>query len=226
MKIIKYMLLSLLPLSLACSESGNSSVPEFPIDPDGTVIYTVQPGGGTVHADLFDNAIKVDDTLSMSGDNMRFASKGASMGVGYVRDIPREGWRRGSGRMRAGEAYVAAEISNDGTTFAALYVDAIDTLGRVRLKVLSPIYGRLDTFAVIPRRIVVDAEACDTTVYIVHPATYTAALSNGTWAKLTPNVSFMHLHFDENNTGKERCDTLHLSNELFPTLRIPILQGR
>lgn len=226
-RLFRRILLSLLPLSLACSsDSGNSSVPQLPVDPAGTQTYKVIPGESSIKIDIFDTVIFADDTLGLYGDNLRFVSVGQCKGVGYIIEIPRVGWQKRCNSLREGEGYVACNITEEGSTFASLYVQSVDSLGVATVKSLVPLYGRFDRFAVNPKEFQLTAEAGDTTAFIIHPTTYTATLASGSWAHLQPSVAFVSLSYDENTTGEERYDTLRLYNGYFETHEIPICQSK
>lgn len=220
-------LILLLPLSVACSsDSGNVSVPELPTDPAGTQTHRLHPGAQAMRIDIFDADIMADDSLRLCGEGVRFASVGACRGVGYIIEIPRTGWQRKSEPLREGCGYVACNIGAEGSTFAALYVDSISALGVATVKTLAPQFGRFDRFAVNPKEFYLTAAEGDTTLFIIHPTTYEARLTNGAWARLVPNVAFVKLYYDENNTRRPRTDTLILSNGYFQNLVIPIIQGK
>lgn len=226
-KLFKKLLITLLPLVCACSsDSGNSSVPQLPVDPLGTQTFKVVPGGSSIKIDIFDTTIFADDTLGLYGENLRFVSVGQCKGVGYIIEIPRVGWQRICNSLRAGEGYIACNITDEGSTFASLYVDAIDSLGVATVKSLVPLFGRFDRFAVNPKEFTLTAEAGDTTAFIIHPTTYTATLASGEWARLQPSVAYVSLSYDENTTGVERYDTLQLYNGYFKTHEIPICQSK
>lgn len=226
-KLFKKLLITLLPLVYACSsDSGNSSVPELPIDPEGTQTYRVVPGESTIMIDIFETTIFANDTLGLYGDNMRFASVGKCQGVGYIIEIPRVGWQQSSASLREGEGFVACNITDDGSTFASLYVESVDSLGIATVKSLVPLYGRFDRFAVNPKEFFLTAEAGDTAAFIIHPTTYTASLASGSWARLQPSVAYVSLLYDKNTTGEERYDTLRLYNGYFKTHEIPICQSK
>lgn len=217
----------LLPLSVACSsDSGNVSVPELPADPEGTQTHFLHPKGEALHIDIFDADIMVDDSLVLGGEDVRFASVGACRGVGYIIEIPRTGWQRKSEPLHAGCGYVACNIGVEGSTFAALYVDSISASGVATVKTLAPQFGRFDRFAVNPKEFYLTAAEGDTTLFIIHPTTYEASLTDGRWARIVPNVAFVKLYYDENNTRRPRTDTLILSNGYFQNLRIPIIQEK
>ncbi len=220
-------LIFLLPLSVACSsDSGNISVPEFPADPEGTQTHFLTPGVSTMRIDVFDADIFVDDTLALVGENMRFAQVGECKGVGYIIEIPRTGWQPRSVALRPGSGYVACNITEAGSTFAALYVDSVDVSGVATVKTLVPLFGRFDRFAINPKEFHLTAAEGDTTAFIIHPTTYEATLCSGSWVRLTPNVAYIRLAYDKNDTGCNRTDTLILSNGYFESHKIPIIQEK
>ena len=226
-KLLSKLFILLLPLVCACSsDSGNSSVPQLPVDPVGTQTFKVVPGESSIKIDIFDATIFADDTLGLYGDNLRFVSLGQCKGVGYIIEIPRVGWQRNCNSLRAGEGYIACNITEEGSTFASLYVDAIDSLGVATVKSLVPLFGRFDRFAVNPKELFLTAESGDSTAFIIHPTTYTATLASGEWVRLQPNVAYVSLSYDENSTGEERYDTLRLYNGYFETHEIPIHQSK
>ncbi len=226
-KLFSKLLIFLLPLACACSsDSGNSSVPQLPVDPAGTQTFKVVPGETAINIDIFDTAIFVDDTLGLYGDSLRFASVGMCKGVGYIIEIPRVGWHKSSASLRKGEGYIACNITDKGSTFASLYVESIDSLGVATVKSLVPLYGRFDRFAVNPKEFALTAEAGDTAAFIIHPTTYTASLASGEWVRLQPNVAYVSLTYDANTTDEERYDTLRLYNGYFETHEIPICQSK
>lgn len=216
-----------MPLFVACSsDSGNSSIPEIPVDPAGTQYVSIAPSTSDIRIDVFEDAVSADDTLSLYGDNLRFASVGKCKGPGYIIEIPRTGWKQRSDALKAGEGYVACNVLDDGAIFAALYVDSLSCDGVAAVKCLVPVFGRYDRFAVNPKEFNLTAEKSDTAAFIIHPTTYTASLTSGEWAHITPNVAYVALMCDENLSGKVRYDTLILSNNYFETYRIPIIQDK
>ncbi len=226
-KLFKRLLITLLPLVCACSsDSGNSSVPQLPVDPVGTQTFKVVPGKSSIKIDIFDTTVFADDTLGLYGENLRFVSVGQCKGVGYIIEVPRVGWQRTCNALRVGEGYIACNITDEGSTFASLYVDAIDSLGVATVKSLVPLFGRFDRFAVNPKEFSLTAEGGDTAAFIIHPTTYTATLTSGEWARLQPNVAYVSLSYDENTTGVQRYDTLRLYNGYFETHEIPICQSK
>lgn len=223
-KLIKLLYL-LLPLSLSCSDSGNSSVPQLPLDPEGTVTHAAVTKNSRFNISLFDAPIYVDDTLGLYGDGMRFADLGECKGVGYIIEIPREGWAVKGKRLRERHGYVVSNVTSYGSTFAAMYVENIDSAGNIQIKTLSPIYGKHNSFAINTKYLSLPPHAGDTAVYIIHPTGYEVELANGEWLRAVPNVSFVNLTFDSIASGIERCDTLRFYNDKFGKVEIPVVQS-
>lgn len=224
-KVFVKILFAMLPLSLACTDSGNSSVPELPVDPEGTVVHFLSPGRGNILPSDFCDAVFLNDTLGLYGENLRFAAVGECDGVGYISEIAREGWKPVGNQLREGCGYIACNIMEDGSLFAALYVDKIDSAGVVKVKSLSPIYGHYNRFAINVKHLSLPPLAGDTTVYIVHPSSYRVELSSAKVFSIQPNVSFVKIIYGDVAEGVVYRDTLRFSNGRFPTVEIPIVQS-
>lgn len=209
----------------ACSDSGNNGIPVDVIDPSDAMEHNVVPGHSSFRISLFDNPVYVDDDMGLYGENIRFATYGECKGVGYVIDIPREGWSRRSERLKQGQGYMVAEITDNGCTIAALYVDNIDSNGAVTLKSLAPLYGTYGRFAVVPRQFNIGAFPVDTMLYLVHPTTYTVELKKGEWVMAVPGISTVQLKVNGNNTGVARRDVIHISNGIFDDADIQVIQA-
>lgn len=212
-------------LSVACSDSGDTNVPEFPEEPSDAVSHTVIPGYSSLHIDMFENPVYVDEALVLYGDNMRFVQYGECKGVGYINEIPREGWTLRSMPMRAGVGYLISELAADGCNMAALYVDSINSKGNAFVKTLSPQYGTFGRFAVNTKTINIGATQNDTLLYLIHPTTYTVALQNTEWMTALPNVTYIQLFFGNNDSGRERRNVIHLSNGVFDNVDIQVVQA-
>lgn len=212
-------------LSVACSDNGDSHTIPLPIDPPDAVAHIVTPGQQAFHIDLFENPVSIDNALCAHGNNLRFAEYGTCNGVGYIREIPREGWTLHSTRLREGTGYIVAELCTDGCNIAAMYVDSISSNGKVYVKTLSPQYGTFGRFAVNTKKINIRATQNDTTLYLIHPTTYTAELQKGEWMTTAPNVTYIQLFFGNNNTGRERSDIIHLHNGIHDDVDIQVVQA-
>lgn len=208
----------------ACSDSGNSSVPIDVVDPAVAVEHKVASGRSSLRISLFDNLVYIDDAMCMYGENMRFAAYGECKGVGYVIDIPREGWSSRSERLKQGLGYMVAEIAGDGCTVAALYVEKIDSTGTITLKSLAPVYGTFGRFAIVPQQFNVNAAPVDTILYMIHPTTYTVEFKKGEWGIVVPGVSTVQLKLNGNKGNAVRRDILHFSNGFYDDVDIPVIQ--
>ena len=213
-------------LLYSCSDSGNSGVPLDFSDPSDAVTHIVDSkGNSSLRIDLFDNLVYVDDTMGMSGIDMRFASYGVCNGIGYMQEIPREGWRYRSEQLQQGKGYFASNIFDEGCCIAAVYVDNTDSLGNLSVKTLAPLYGTFGRFAVNTKKLDLKSYSGDTAIYLIHPTTYNVNLKSGKWLSVKPNVTYIELFFDANDTGSERRDVLYLNNGIFDDIEITVMQA-
>ena len=211
---------------VACSNDGNSTIPEIPDDPDGSKVTVLSRGCSRVFLDDTDNGIALDGDGRLQGDNVYFSSPQKCDGLSYVTAIPAfSEWKERSSVLVKGEGLVMGSKMSDGVTFTRLFVEAVDTLtGDVKIKSQAPFYGSTDNFYLNHRQLVLYKEAVDTTVVLIKPISYNVELASGKWASLRTHIAYVALNFSENRTGAVRRDTLIFSNGVFPDKIVPIFQ--
>ena len=210
----------------ACSNDGNSNIPDIPDDPAGTKTTILSRGGSPVFLDDTGNGLCLDDNGRLHGENLYFTSSKRCDGLSYVTSIPLSDWGVLSAVAVQGEGLVMGSRTFDGATFTRLFVDGVDDVtGEVALKSLSPFYGDVTSFYLHPKdRLILYKEAGDTTVVLTKPATYNVELASGSWASIKPHITHVQLNYSENMTGKMRVDTLIFTNGMFAEKRLPVVQ--
>ena len=211
---------------VACSNDGNSNIPDIPDDPAGTKTTILSLGGSPVSLDDTGNLLSIDDSGRLQGVNLYFTSSKRCDGLSYVTSIPLSDWSILSAVAGQGEGLVMGSRTFDGATFTRLFVDEVDNVtGNVKLKSQSPFYGDVTSFYLHPKdRVILYKDAGDTTVVLTKPTTYNVELASGSWASIKPNTTYVQLSYSENMTGEIRVDTLIFSNGIFADKRIPIVQ--
>lgn len=211
-------------LFIACTSDGDSNIPDIPDNPIGTKSTILSRGGSAVFIDDTGNALMLDDSGRLSGNNISFTSSKSCYGISYVTSIPLE-WNSTSDVLSKGDGLVMGSRMFDGVTFTRFFVEAVDTVtGDVKLRSQSPFYGEVNNFYINPNRLVLPKSAGEVAVVIQQPTTYNVELLSGKWAILKPNTAYVLLKFVENNTGKMRTDTLVFSNGMLSDKRVPIVQ--
>jgi hypothetical protein len=211
---------------VACSNDGDSTIPEIPDDPDGSKVTMLSRGGSRIFLDDTDNGIALDSDGRLQGENVFFSSAQKCDGLSYVTTVPAfSEWKERSSVLKMGEGLVMGSKMPDGVTFTRIFVDAVDTLtGDVKIKSQSPFYGSTDNFYLNHRQLVLFKEAGDTNVVLIKPTSYNVELASGEWASLRTHIAYVALSFSANRTGAVRSDTLIFSNGIFRDKILPIFQ--
>lgn len=219
---------------VACSNDGDSTIPEIPDDPDGSKVSMLSRGGTTLFLDDTGNGIALDGDGCLQGENVFFSTPQKCDGLSYVTTVPAfTEWKERSRVLAKGEGLVMGSKMPDGVTFTRIFVDAVDTLtGYVKIKSQSPFYGSTDkfylnhpsTFSPYREGLLLYKDAGDTTVVLIKPTSYNVELASGEWASLRTHLAYVALNFSANRTGAVRRDTLIFSNGIFPDKILPILQ--
>ncbi len=212
---------------VACSNDGNSKIPDIPDDPDGAEVSYLSRDGSPVFIDDTGNGLSLNGNGCLHGENIYFTSSKRCDGLSYVTSIPLSDWRGNlSAVVGQGEGLVMGSRMFDGATFTRLFVDAVDNVtGEVVLKSQSPFYGDITSFYLHPKdRLILYKDAGNATVVLTKPTTYNVELASGRWASIRPHTTHVQVDYSENLTGKMRVDTLIFSNGRFADKRLPIVQ--
>lgn len=211
---------------VACSNDGDSTIPEIPDDPDGSKVSMLSRGGASLFLDDTGNGIALDGDGCLQGENVFFSTPQKCDGLSYVTAVPAfTEWKERSRVLAKGEGLVMGSKMPDGVTFTRIFVDAVDTLtGDVKIKSQSPFYGSTDNFYLNHRQLVLFKEAGDTNVVLIKPTSYNVELASGEWASLRTHIAYVALSFSANRTGAVRSDTLIFSNGVFRDKILPIFQ--
>ena len=209
----------------ACSsDSGSSSAPDIPDNPEGSKTLVLEQGK-SIHFDDTDNMIALDDRWRLNGDNLFFSTAGKRDGISYITRIPTAPWNKESDALQNGYGYIIGSKKEDGAVFTRLFVEKKDTAsGSVKTRIETPFFGDGEKFYFNHKALFLSIEQGDTTVVLTKPTSYNVALASGEWASITPHITYILLNFSENSSGDVRTDTLIFTNDRFDEARIPVIQ--